>query len=103
MPPGSHSEDSSATGREFSSGGQRPGSAKGAQADPDAKQEKIADLVATVEKELDLTQAKDLEWRRHHFKGLLLKWHPDKNMSQSAEAAEVFKHLMARRGQYLES
>lgn len=61
-----------------------------------------ADLIAVVDKELDQTQGKDLEWRRRNFKNLLLKWHPDKNTSEP-RAAEVFRYLMGRRGRYLEA
>ncbi|CAJ1422277.1 unnamed protein product [Effrenium voratum] len=60
-----------------------------------------ADLIAQVDYELDQSQSKDLESRRRIFKALILKWHPDKN--QEALAAEVFRHLMARRGGYLEA
>ncbi|CAE7462672.1 unnamed protein product [Symbiodinium natans] len=61
-----------------------------------------ADLIAKVDKELDQTQSKDLETRRRTFKNLILKWHPDKN-HEEALAAEVFRHLMSRRGRYLEA
>mmetsp|Transcript_33441 Transcript_33441/g.77042 ORF Transcript_33441/g.77042 Transcript_33441/m.77042 type:complete len:594 (+) Transcript_33441:2-1783(+) len=59
------------------------------------------DLIGKVDYELDQTQSKDLETRRRVFKNLILKWHPDKN--PDAQAAEVFRHLMARRGRYLEA
>jgi len=61
-----------------------------------------ADLIAKVDKELDQTQSKDLETRRRTFKNLILKWHPDKNQEEVL-AAEVFRHLMSRRGRYLEA
>lgn len=61
-----------------------------------------AELVAKLDVELDLSRGKDLEWRRRNFKGLLLKWHPDKNLGGNPEVStEVFRHLMARRAGYL--
>lgn len=47
-----------------------------------------------------MTHGKELEWRRHHFKSLLLKWHPDKNLDNPDCAAEVFRHLLSVRGRY---
>jgi len=61
------------------------------------------EITAKLDVELDQTQGKDLEWRRRHFKALLLKWHPDKNREGSVVAGEVFKHLMKRRAVYLET
>jgi hypothetical protein len=49
----------------------------------------------------------DIEVRRKVFKVLCLKWHPDKNTAgmgeaeSTAQANEIFKHLMARRNRYL--
>eukprot|EP00913_Durusdinium_trenchii_P012167 g11428.t1 len=60
------------------------------------------DLIAKVDHELDQSQCKDLETRRRIFKNLILKWHPDKNQEEVL-ATEVFRHLMARRGRYLEA
>eukprot|EP00747_Dinoflagellata_sp_TGD_P213292 gnl/TRDRNA2_/TRDRNA2_86269_c0_seq1.p1 gnl/TRDRNA2_/TRDRNA2_86269_c0~~gnl/TRDRNA2_/TRDRNA2_86269_c0_seq1.p1 ORF type:complete len:597 (-),score=91.32 gnl/TRDRNA2_/TRDRNA2_86269_c0_seq1:252-2042(-) len=60
-----------------------------------------AEIIAKVDAELDAGMAKDLEWRRHHFKGLMLQWHPDKNHSMFA--TEVFRHVVARRARYLEA
>lgn len=61
-----------------------------------------AELVDEVAKDMDETQGKDVEWRKQHFKELMLKWHPDKNRSESPEkAAAVFRYLMGRRDRYL--
>lgn len=63
--------------------------------------------VVRLDADLDETQKEDLEFRRKHFKDLLLKWHPDKNTGgmgeaeSAAQANEVFKHLLARRKRYL--
>eukprot|EP00931_Biecheleriopsis_adriatica_P043442 TRINITY_DN24841_c0_g1_i1.p1 TRINITY_DN24841_c0_g1~~TRINITY_DN24841_c0_g1_i1.p1 ORF type:complete len:597 (-),score=117.91 TRINITY_DN24841_c0_g1_i1:37-1827(-) len=75
--------------------------------DPRVAREKEAsseanDLIAKVDLELDQTMGKDLETRRRTFKNLMLKWHPDKNQEEEL-ATEVFRHLMARRGRYLEA
>eukprot|EP00927_Polykrikos_kofoidii_P065528 TRINITY_DN61269_c0_g1_i1.p1 TRINITY_DN61269_c0_g1~~TRINITY_DN61269_c0_g1_i1.p1 ORF type:complete len:937 (+),score=126.62 TRINITY_DN61269_c0_g1_i1:143-2953(+) len=61
-----------------------------------------SEVISKVDVELDVSRGNDLEWRRRNFKALLLKWHPDKNIDQSEVAAEVFKHLMKRRGGYLD-
>jgi len=61
----------------------------------------VDELIAKLQKELDQTMGKDLESRRRIFKGLLLKWHPDKNQHQAVEATEVFKYLMKRRAGYM--
>mmetsp|Transcript_1838 Transcript_1838/g.4631 ORF Transcript_1838/g.4631 Transcript_1838/m.4631 type:complete len:528 (+) Transcript_1838:86-1669(+) len=61
----------------------------------------VEDRINQVDKELDHSRGKDLEFRRRNFKNLLLRWHPDKNPSQGA--TEVFRHLMKRRGAYLEA
>eukprot|EP00434_Breviolum_minutum_P011774 symbB.v1.2.010390.t1/scaffold638.1/size177989/9 len=61
-----------------------------------------SDLIAKVDHELDQSQCKDLETRRRVFKNLILKWHPDKNQEEVL-AAEVFRHLMGRRGRFLEA
>lgn len=58
--------------------------------------------IEQVERVLDSTSAKDLEWRRQHFKSLLLKWHPDKNQENTNRATEVFRYLMGRRARYLD-
>lgn len=63
--------------------------------------EAVREALSKVGKELDTTRGKDLEWRRRHFKMLLLQWHPDKN--QSPIATDVFRHLMARRASYLDA
>mmetsp|Transcript_89260 Transcript_89260/g.158302 ORF Transcript_89260/g.158302 Transcript_89260/m.158302 type:complete len:601 (+) Transcript_89260:56-1858(+) len=60
------------------------------------------DLIAKVDLELDQAQSKDLETRRRVFKNLMLKWHPDKNQEE-AMATEVFRHIMSRRGAFLEA
>lgn len=63
--------------------------------------------VQKLDAELDASRNADLETRRKTFKTLLLKWHPDKNTGgmgeaeSSAQANEVFKHLLARRDRYL--
>jgi len=63
--------------------------------------------VLKLEADLDSTRAEDLESRKKNFKTLLLKWHPDKNTGgmgeaeSTAQANEVFKHLLARRDSYL--
>jgi len=68
----------------------------------------VNEHIKNLDAELDSTRTKDIEWRRRNFKTLLLKWHPDKNTSgmgeaeTSAQANEVFKHLLARRTRYLE-
>mmetsp|Transcript_10402 Transcript_10402/g.18694 ORF Transcript_10402/g.18694 Transcript_10402/m.18694 type:complete len:540 (+) Transcript_10402:87-1706(+) len=61
----------------------------------------VEDRINQVDKELDQSRGKDLDFRRRNFKNLLLRWHPDKNPSQGA--TEVFRHLMKRRGAYLEA
>jgi len=64
----------------------------------------LAALVSRIDSELDGTKGKDLEWRKQHFKSLMLTWHPDKNRSETPErAAAVFKHLFDRRARYLEA
>lgn len=68
------------------------------------KESAIEDLIAKVDTQLDATRAKDLEWKRQHFKELMLKWHPDKNKDDvNHQATEVFKHLMAQRASYLDT
>jgi len=68
----------------------------------------LSDQIAKLDAELETTRTKDIEWRRKHFKALLLRWHPDKNSGGMGEAesevqaGEVFKHLLARRGDYLD-
>lgn len=63
--------------------------------------------VLKLDAELDATRTKDADTRRKTFKTLLLKWHPDKNTGgmgeaeSTAQANEVFKHLLARRDLYL--
>lgn len=59
-------------------------------------------VITKIDAELDAMRGKDLEWRRKHFKALLLQWHPDKN-HEEPHAAEVFRHLMGRRGNFLEA
>eukprot|EP00445_Apocalathium_hangoei_P013567 CAMPEP_0203881554 /NCGR_PEP_ID=MMETSP0359-20131031/25846_1 /ASSEMBLY_ACC=CAM_ASM_000338 /TAXON_ID=268821 /ORGANISM="Scrippsiella Hangoei, Strain SHTV-5" /LENGTH=531 /DNA_ID=CAMNT_0050801403 /DNA_START=31 /DNA_END=1626 /DNA_ORIENTATION=+ len=64
----------------------------------------VAKIIAKIGDELDKTASKDVEWRRLHFKGLMLRWHPDKNRTETPEqAAAVFRHLMDRRDRYLEA
>lgn len=63
----------------------------------------VPDLIAEVDAELARTRGKDLEWRRHNFKQLLFRWHPDKNPDRPEQSAEVFKHLQAQRARYLVS
>eukprot|EP00930_Biecheleria_cincta_P055087 TRINITY_DN41455_c0_g1_i1.p1 TRINITY_DN41455_c0_g1~~TRINITY_DN41455_c0_g1_i1.p1 ORF type:complete len:741 (-),score=72.86 TRINITY_DN41455_c0_g1_i1:240-2441(-) len=60
------------------------------------------DLITKVDCELDQTSGKDLETRRKVFKNLMLRWHPDKNQTETM-AAEIFRHLMSRRDRYLEA
>merc|ERR1711972_974332 len=94
------------SGGATSSGANASGAAGSAApaASSNAKVVAAASLIAKLDAELDLTQGKDLEWRRQHFKSLLLKWHPDKNRRESPEqASEVFRHLMSRRGTYPEA
>eukprot|EP00929_Paragymnodinium_shiwhaense_P099691 TRINITY_DN6147_c1_g1_i1.p1 TRINITY_DN6147_c1_g1~~TRINITY_DN6147_c1_g1_i1.p1 ORF type:complete len:698 (+),score=194.98 TRINITY_DN6147_c1_g1_i1:121-2214(+) len=61
----------------------------------------IADVIAEVDKELDMSMGKDMEERKKVFKALQLKWHPDKNPEDAEKASEVFKHLMKRRAGYM--
>lgn len=75
----------------------------GASETNNVSEEELSSIVARLNSELDTTRAKDVEWRRRHFKGLLLRWHPDKNRERPELAAEVLKHLLARRSGYLDS
>lgn len=67
----------------------------------------VNEHVVKLDADLDGSRTKDLEFRKKNFKTLLLKWHPDKNTGgmgeaeSSAQANEVFKHLLARRDGYL--
>eukprot|EP00930_Biecheleria_cincta_P078218 TRINITY_DN6563_c0_g1_i1.p1 TRINITY_DN6563_c0_g1~~TRINITY_DN6563_c0_g1_i1.p1 ORF type:complete len:272 (-),score=37.65 TRINITY_DN6563_c0_g1_i1:99-914(-) len=61
----------------------------------------VSDIMARLGMELDRTQSMSLEWRRRHFKEMLLKWHPDKNPHLYATA--VFQKLMVMRGGYLDA
>lgn len=80
------------------------GEAKRAVGSAVAPSPEVVGIIATIDKELDGTRGKDLEWRRRHFRELMLRWHPDKNRKESPEqAAEVFRHVMARRGGYLDA
>jgi len=96
--------------QEETSGGagkDKPSSEDHKKTDPRVAQETAADsaaadLIAKVDLELDQAQSKDLETRRRVFKNLMLKWHPDKNQEE-AMATEVFRHVMARRGAFLEA
>lgn len=88
--------------RSKSGTGARDSSANPRVAADTAAAPEASDLIAKVDHELDQSQCKDLETRRRVFKNLILKWHPDKNQEE-ALAAEVFRHLMARRGRFLEA
>lgn len=61
----------------------------------------VSDIMARLGMELDRTQSRSLEWRRKHFKEMLLKWHPDKNPHLHATA--VFQKLMIMRVGYLDA
>lgn len=67
----------------------------------------MGEHISRLDAELDANRKKDLEFRRQHFKELCLKWHPDKNANgmgeaeSSAQANEIFKHLLSRRAGYL--
>lgn len=63
--------------------------------------QQLASLISAVDFELILSSHKDPETRRRAFKALQLKWHPDKNTEKPQLAAEVFKHIMSRRGSFL--
>lgn len=61
----------------------------------------VSDIMAKLGMDLDRTQSRTLEWRRKHFKEILLKWHPDKNPHLYATA--VFQKLMLMRVGYLDA
>lgn len=61
----------------------------------------VSDIMAKLGMELDRTQSRSLEWRRKHFKEILLRWHPDKNPQLYATA--VFQKLMVLRVGYLDA
>lgn len=67
----------------------------------------VSDHIARLDAELDANRKKDVDFRKQHFKELCLKWHPDKNANgmgeaeSAAQANEIFKHLLSRRGGYL--
>lgn len=50
---------------------------------------------------LNSYKLQDMQARKKLFKGLLLKWHPDKNKDNEEVAAKVFRHLKAQEGQFL--
>ncbi|CAE8683475.1 unnamed protein product [Polarella glacialis] len=100
---GAASGGSSGTGTGTGTGGGNSSSQNNsAVASVSAASPQAEHLIAQADKELDQSQGKDMEVRRGIFKNLMLKWHPDKNQSEPL-AAEVFRHLMARRGRYLEA
>jgi hypothetical protein len=67
----------------------------------------VKQQIAQLDAEIDGNVSKDIEWKKRHFKELCLKWHPDKNTNgmgeaeSSAQAHEVFKHLLSRRTSYI--
>eukprot|EP00929_Paragymnodinium_shiwhaense_P086012 TRINITY_DN46492_c0_g1_i1.p1 TRINITY_DN46492_c0_g1~~TRINITY_DN46492_c0_g1_i1.p1 ORF type:complete len:1021 (-),score=169.02 TRINITY_DN46492_c0_g1_i1:104-3166(-) len=95
---GSNSQE---TGNKEASPKPPPPSTPAAASPPSEEALQALEITAAIDAKLDLTQGKELEWRRKHFKELLLEWHPDKNLERTAVATEVFRHLMKRRAGYL--
>jgi len=61
----------------------------------------VLELIDKLDQEMADGQDKDQEWRRQHFKTLMLRWHPDKNRTETPEQANaVFRYLMAKRDRY---
>jgi len=72
-------------------------------AEPLTKDPSVASI-AQLEEDLKATGSKDQNWRRQHFRELLLRWHPDKGSAHpesASHAAAVVCHLLGRRSRYL--
>lgn len=63
----------------------------------------VRQFIAELDADLDSTQGNVLEWRRRHFKELMLRWHPDKQGDGGVDTKDVFQHLMQRRVGYLKA
>eukprot|EP00931_Biecheleriopsis_adriatica_P053758 TRINITY_DN31547_c0_g1_i1.p1 TRINITY_DN31547_c0_g1~~TRINITY_DN31547_c0_g1_i1.p1 ORF type:complete len:499 (-),score=86.45 TRINITY_DN31547_c0_g1_i1:55-1551(-) len=61
----------------------------------------ITEAMATLDEDLLATHGNDLTWKRKHFKRLLLRLHPDKNLKDFQLATHVFQQLLQRKDWYL--
>lgn len=68
----------------------------------------VAQTIALHKKSIDFevnaSMSKPLEWRKRHFRQLLLSWHPDKNRGDAKRAlvaTGVFQHIQSRKERYL--
>jgi hypothetical protein len=54
--------------------------------------------------EINASINKPLEWKKRHFRQLLLSWHPDKNRGdpkRAMVATGVFQHIQSLKRRYL--